>query len=500
MNRGIGIVTTKYGRMQGVTENGVTVFRGVPYARPPVGALRWRAPEKPEPWDGVRLCDTYGKIPPQLPGQCAYEALLQNEQSEDCLYLNIWTPAQSSGERLPVILWIHGGAFLGGLGHDSLYLGGPMASRGVIEVTINYRLGVLGFLAHPELSAESAEGVSGNYGLLDQIAALTWVRENIAAFGGDPNRVTVAGQSAGGMSVCSLLASPLTAGLIAGGIIQSGGPAEGRGGALSDCEAFGRRFAEAAGCGSVDALRALDPDTLIRLKVGEARMPFQPCVDGYVLPMTPYEAFVTGRIARVPVLFGCNTEEGMFVMARGGYEEKLAAVKKQLGADFEAFARLYPTDESSLDRSLLEAGRDAGFANLRRVARAMERVHPAPVYQYFFAQPMEKADGTVLGVTHSAELYYVFDNLQCVGRCNLGPEMWEPKLDHAAYELAHTMCTYWAEFAKKGDPNAPGLPDWPAYDRESDCHMYLKGGEILARPTQDPARIDFIDQFHAKHS
>lgn len=471
----------------------------MPYAKPPVGTLRWRAPEKPDAWDGVRVCDRFGKIPPQLPGQCAYEAIATNEQSEDCLYLNIWTPAQSKNERLPVILWIHGGAFLGGLGHDSLYLGGPMASRGVIEVTINYRLGVLGFLAHPELSAEDPHGVSGNYGLLDQIAALTWVRENIAAFGGDPNRVTVAGQSAGGMSVCSLLTSPLTAGLIAGGIIESGGPAKGRGGKLTDCEAFGEQYAAAAGCGSIAALREVDADTLIRLQVGEGRMPFQPCVDGYVLPMTPYEAFTTGHIARVPVLFGSNTEEGMFVPRHGGTAaEKRAAVQTYLGADYSEFARLYPMDDDAIDRSLLEAGRDAGFANLRRTARIMERVHPAPVYQYFFAQPLEKADGTYIGVTHSAELYYVFDNLQCVGRCNLDPEMWEPKLDHAAYELAHTMCSYWAEFAKKGDPNAPGLPDWPAYDRAGDCHMYLKGGEITARPTLDAARIDFLDRFSEK--
>ena len=222
MERGIGIVTTKYGAMQGVEENGVTVFRGVPYAAPPVGERRWRAPEKPEPWEGVRVCDTYGHIAPQLHGQCAYWALESGVQDEDCLYMNIWTPAQDPGERLPVLLWIHGGAFLGGLSQDWPYQGGPMASRGVIEVVINYRLGVLGFLAHPELSAENPLGVSGNYGLLDQIAAVTWVKENIAAFGGDPGRITIAGQSAGGMSVCSLLTSPLSAGLLSGGIIESG--------------------------------------------------------------------------------------------------------------------------------------------------------------------------------------------------------------------------------------------------------------------------------------
>ena len=498
MERGIGVVKTKYGLLSGIEENGVTAFCGVPYAKPPVGELRWREPQLPEPWEGVKVCDKYGNIAPQLPGQCAYEAITSSTQSEDCLYLNIWTPAQSSEESLPVLMWLHGGAFLGGMGHDSLYLGGPMASRGVIVVTINYRLGVLGFLAHPELSAESEHGVSGNYGLLDQIMALRWIRENISAFGGDPNRVTVDGQSAGGMSVCSLLTSPLTAGLVSGGIVQSGGPAKGRGSSLASCEAFGVEFMKAAGCSSIEELRKVDPDTLIRLKVGSARMPFSPCVDGYVLPMIPYDAFTTGRIANVPVIFGCNTEEGMFVMARGTYEEKIAAIREQLGADYDEFAKLYPLGEDTIDRSIMEAGRDNGFANLRRVARIMEKVHPAPVYQYFFAQPMEKADGTYLGVTHSAELYYGFDNLQCVGRCNLGPEIWEPRLTHEAYELGHTMCDYWSEFVRKGDPNKPGRPFWPAYSSETDCHMYLKGGEIVARPTLDPERIAFMDRMAEK--
>ncbi len=498
MNRGIGTVRTKYGMLSGIERNGITEFRGVPYAKPPVGELRWRAPQKPDGWEGVRVCDTYGTVPPQLPGQCAYEAIRNSTQSEDCLYLNIWTPAQSADERLPVLFWIHGGAFLGGMSQDSLYEGSPMASRGVIVVTINYRLGVLGFLAHPELSAENKHGVSGNYGLLDQMAALRWLRENIAAFGGDPNRITVDGQSAGGMSVCSLLASPLTSGLIAGGIIQSGGPAKGRERSLKDCEAFGEQFMKAAGCSSIEELRKVDADTLIRLRVGDLRMPFSPCIDGYVLTMPAYEAFTTGHIAKVPVMFGCNTEEGRFLMAGGTYEEKIAAIREQLGEDFEEFAKLYPLDENTIDRSILESGRDAGFANLRRVARIMEKVHPAPVYQYFFAQPMEKADGTYLGVTHSAELYYGFDNLQEIGRCNLGPELWEPKLSHEAYELGHTMCSYWAEFAKKGDPNKPGLPYWPAYALENDCHMYLKGGEVVARATTDPERIDFIDRWVKK--
>ena len=498
MERGIGIVTTKYGAMQGVEENGVTVFRGVPYAAPPVGERRWRAPEKPEPWEGVRVCDTYGHIAPQLHGQCAYWALESGVQDEDCLYMNIWTPAQDPGERLPVLLWIHGGAFLGGLSQDWPYQGGPMASRGVIEVVINYRLGVLGFLAHPELSAENPLGVSGNYGLLDQIAAVTWVKENIAAFGGDPGRITIAGQSAGGMSVCSLLTSPLSAGLLSGGIIESGGPAKGRGASLADSEAYGVKFMEQAGCKSIQELRQVDAQDLIRIPV-EGR-PFQPNVDGYVLPCTPYEAFVNGRIAKVPVLFGCNTEEGWFIQARGSYDEKLAAIRAQMGEDYDAFAALYPLDEAHIDRSILEAGRDAGFANLRRVSRAMEKNgHPAPVYQYFFGQPLEKADGTYIGANHSAEIYYVFDNLQVVGKCNLGEEMWEPKLDHDAYELGHTICSYWAEFVKKGDPNRPGLPLWPACSAEGDWHMNLKGGEVEARKSPDPERLAFIDRYVEKN-
>ena len=500
MNRSIGIVKTKYGLMQGVEQDGITAFKGVPYAAAPIGDLRWRAPEKPACWDGVRVFDKFAPVCPQLHGQCTYLALEESEQNEDCLYLNIWTPAKDPNAGLPVFFWIHGGAFLGGMGSDWPFRGEHMAYRNVIVVTINYRLGVLGFLAHPALSAENPCGVSGNYGLLDQVAALSWVKENIAAFGGDPNRITIAGQSAGGMSVCSLLTTPLSAGLIAGAIIESGGPTKGRGATLASSEEVGEKFMRQAGCTSIEELRKVDAQELIRVPApsGE-RLPFQPNVDGCVLPMTPYDAFVTGHIARVPVIFGCNTEEGFFLTAKGSYEEKLAAVREQMGEDFEEFSALYPLDEEHIDRSILEAGRDAGFANLRRVAQVMEKVHPAPVYQYFFGQPLVQADGTYIGANHSSELYYVFDNLQVVGKCNLGPDVWEPQLDHAAYELGHKLCDYWTEFVKKGDPNHPGLPCWSAYDSESDFHLNVKaGGSIEAGKPHDPERIAFLDRFAQK--
>lgn len=498
MNRGIGIVKTKYGLMQGVEKNGITVFRGVPYAAAPVGEKRWRAPEKPDSWEGVRVFDKFSAGAPQLHGQLPDKTLDAAEQSEDCLYLNIWTPAQDPGARLPVFFWIHGGAFLGGLGFDWTFHGDHMAARDVIVVTINYRLGVLGFLAHPELSAEDPHGVSGNYGLLDQIAALRWVKENIAGFGGDPNRITIAGQSAGGMSVCSLLTSPLAAGLISGAVIESGGPMKGRGTSLADSEAFGTRFMEKAGCCSIEELRKVDAQELIRIPAdGAGFLRFQPNVDGYVLPIAPYEAFVTGRIAKVPVIFGSNTEEGFFLRVRGSYEDKIAAIKEQMGDDYAEFSALYPLDEAHIDRSVLEAGRDAGFANLRRVARIMEKVHPAPVYHYFFGQPLVKSDGTYIGANHSSELYYVFDNLQVVGKYLA--EEYEPKLDHAAYELAHALCAYWTEFVRKGDPNKPGLPYWPAYDSKNDLHLDVKaGGLVEAGKPHDPERIDFQDRFAKK--
>ena len=219
MRKGIGIVSIECGRVAGEEQNGITLFRGIPYAKPPVGELRWKAPQPAEPWEGVRECRRFGDMCIQNPGWVGMDAFEHHSQSEDCLYLNIWTPAASAEEELPVLFWIHGGGFQGGLGDEELYHGWSLAAKGVLVVSINYRLGALGFLAHPELSRESEHGVSGNYGLLDQIAALRWVKKNIRGFGGDPNRIVLDGQSAGGMSVGALISSPLTSGLYSAAII-----------------------------------------------------------------------------------------------------------------------------------------------------------------------------------------------------------------------------------------------------------------------------------------
>ena len=258
--RGIGIVKTSYGYVSGEEKNGITVFRSVPYAAPPVGDLRWRAPREHEPWDGVRECTEFGNIAWQLPGMVGADALEMYPQNEDCLLLNIWTPAQHADEKLPVLFWIHGGGFAGGVGHEAVYDGATLASKGIIVVSLNYRLNIFGFLAHPDLRKE-ADG-NGNFGLLDIIFALKWVRKNIAAFGGDPTRVTVDGQSAGGMAVGCLLASPLTHGLLAGDIIQSGGPRKGRGNSLEESEKTGLEVAEMLHCNSIEEMRKIDPAVL----------------------------------------------------------------------------------------------------------------------------------------------------------------------------------------------------------------------------------------------
>ncbi|MGI6316983.1 MAG: carboxylesterase/lipase family protein [Christensenellales bacterium] len=490
--KGIGTVSTRYGRMSGVEENGITCFKGVPYAMPPVGELRWRAPLPPSAWEGVRECDAFSAIAWQLPGQCGQKALDTYPQSEDCLYLNIWTPARSPEERLPVLVWIHGGAFLGGLGQEELYHGWKMAAKGVIVVSINYRLGVLGYLAHPQLTEEA--GTSGNYGLLDQIQALTWVKENIRSFGGDPNRITVDGQSAGGMSVCSLLASPLTHGLLSGAIIQSGGPQPGRGESLAVCERAGMLVQEALSARDIAAMRRIDPAALIRVSVpGYAgRLPFQPCVDGKVLPCTPYEAFLTGRISKVPILFGCNAGEGLFAPRGATPETYASAVENFLGEEYREFCRLYPITSENFKEVSLEAGRDQGYANLRVVAGRLAAGHPCPVYFYYFMQGVEMEDGTKLPAGHSGELFYVFDTLHCLGGSTVDGKTWTPVLRRENYVLSDTMCGFWAAFAEKGTPEKPGLPDWPAYTPETDVSMHFEAGNIRAQASAYPERIDFF--------
>lgn len=487
---------TKYGEVSGVAERGITRFMGIPYAAPPVGALRWRAPQKPASWQGVRVCSRPGPCCPQKPGQVNNMTLDQHEKSEDCLYLNVWTPAQSTHDALPVLVYIHGGAFLGGMGSAQLFEGWGFASRGVVLVTINYRLGIFGYMAHPQLSAENEKGVSGNYGLLDQIAALRWIKENIAAFGGDPNRITVAGQSAGGMSVCALLTSPLSAGLFRAAAIHSGGPGYNRMmPEMQKVEAFGERAMQICGCTTLSQMREVSAEELLDVDINcDERIPFQPCIDGYILPESSYCAFMNGRIAQVPLLFGSTQDEGSFVSVSGATpDEQIESIRTSLGADFEEFARLYELSAQTLPKVLHDSGRDAMKQNLSHVAARLAKIHPAPVYQYLFAEPTVKSDGTNLGAGHSSELAYVFANLWVAGKYTYDYSQWTPAYRYENFELAQFMCSYWANFARTGDPNAPGLPYWAPFSDDG-AYLYLKGGAVAGMHDPNPARMNFIDR------
>lgn len=402
-----------------------TVFKGIPYAAPPVGPLRWKAPQPVVPWEGTRVCCEYGNIAEQtvrygepLYGREFFENI--DPRGEDCLYLNIWTPAKSMEDKLPVMFWIHGGGFFGGSGSEPEFDGEGFCRRGVILVTINYRLGAIGFLAHPELSAENERGISGNYGILDQIAAFHWVRNNIAAFGGDPDRITVAGQSAGARSVQCLLASDLCKSEIAGAIIQSTadvGPrktdvAE----TLQDAEAQGVRFMKDHGCESIEQLRKVPAAQLMASQtLAFSGIRFGPVVDGYVLKETAGMAILNGHHPDIPYLCGNTGDEG-------GLDE---------GNLFDPIPQV------------LSAGNMAFCENQERLGRR-------GVYAYNFSRPLP---GDGMGAFHAGELWYEFETLN---RC------WRP-FTGVDYDIAVTMASYFANFVKRGDPNGEGLPVWEGY-------------------------------------
>lgn len=489
----IGIVETVSGLVSGVEENGITVFRGIPYAAPPIGALRWRAPQPAVAWTGVRACTSFGDMCIQNGGFVGMDAFLHHPQSEDCLYLNIWTPANAAGEDLPVHFWIHGGGFQGGLGDEPLYQGVSLVEQGEILVTINYRLGALGFLAHPALTQEDENGVCGNYGLLDQIAALRWVKKNIRAFGGDPNRITINGQSAGAMSVAALLSSPLTSGLYSAAILQSGGPRPSTR-TKEEAQAYGLTVQEKLGCASIDEMRALPASAILEATKPEDGDPLtlRPVVDGYVLREDPYDAFLAGRIGQVPVLIGSNADEGLFAPVNGDTFEAFAAdARRYFGDDYGEFCALYNFTEENFHRAALDVQRDFAFVNIRHVLHVLSRVHPCPVYQYYFTEPILLKNGTFIGATHSAELFYVFGTLDVLGGSTVEGGTMEVKKERPQYALSAQMGRYWVNFVRRGDPNGPGLPVWkPAGDGE---YMHFSANDVGSEQTRRPARVSFLE-------
>jgi para-nitrobenzyl esterase len=444
-----------------VEEGGVRAFKGIPFAAPPVGALRWKAPQPAKRWNGVRQAAAFGP-------RCMQRALFadmvfrSNGVSEDCLYLNVWTPAKKAGEKLPVLVYFYGGGFMAGDGSEPRYDGASMARQGIVALTVNYRLGVFGFMAHPELTAESPHKASGNYGLLDQAAALQWVRRNIAAFGGDPKRVAIAGESAGSYSVSAQMASPLARDLIAGAIGESGsllglGPVP----TLAQAEAEGQRFAERAGAPTLAQLRALPAAKLLEATAGPGTPRFSAVVDGYFLPQSPLAIYRSGQQARVPLLAGWNSEEGSAQAILGENpptEEGFMATLRRVYTDRADEARkAYAGDDIPRLARELASDNFIGFGTWNWIDQHA-RSSGQPVYRYYYTRPRPatKAGGpAATGAGHSVEIEYVMGNLD-------GNQVyaWTPE----DREVSRKAQAYFANFIKTGNPNGAGLPQWPALD------------------------------------
>lgn len=475
------------------------VFRGIPYAAPPVGDLRWRPPQPAPAWKGVRQAAEFGPRAVQ-PAIFADMIFLEKEASEDCLYLNVWTPAAGPGGRLPVLVYFHGGGFAAGSGSEPRYSGEHFARLGVITVTVNYRLGVLGFLSHPELTAESPAGASGNYGLLDQAAALAWVRENIAAFGGDPAMVTIGGESAGSFSVSALMASPLSKDLFCGAIGQSGAFFTAPNGTLplrtlAESERQGIEFARLAGARSIAALRARPAEELVETALQMGMIAFSPNIDGHFLMDTVASVFERGGQSRVPLLAGWNADE-MRARVLGEREKYTAAafaalLRDTFGDHADAAARLYPA--ATDDEALRSAGDLAGDQFIAHCTWKWIETHfrtaRTPVYRYQFDRPAPFRTGaSAAGVSrlaeHAWEIEYAFGTLDSLDA------PWDAE-DRAA---SAAMLGYWANFVKYGDPNGPGLPAWPAYCRSGQV-MHLDAA-CRALPEQHRARYEFLDSWY----
>lgn len=469
------IVNPPAGEMEGTIEGNLHVFKGIPYARPPVGALRWKPPRPLPRWQGVREATAFGPACFQ-PTNTFVSVYIEQPMpmSEDCLTLNVWAPADA--HDAPVFFWIYGGALWGGASRDPLYDGSRLAEHGVVVVSINYRLGVLGWLAHPQLSAESPLGVSGNYGLLDQIAALKWVRSNIASFGGNPANVTIAGESAGGLSVMYLMVSPEARGLFAKAIAESAymvsmpSLKQSRYG-MPSAEESGVRLAAAVHASSIAALRAMDPMKLTNAAAAAAFGPWG-VVDGHVFPEQMVIAFDKGEQARVPILAGFNSGEirSLRVLAPpvpASAARYQAVIRNRYGPLADEFLRLYPA--TNMEESILAATRDGLYGwTAERLVRKQTALG-LPSYLYLFDHGYAAADQAHLHGFHASELPYVFGTLDGT------PPLW-PKVPASADEtaLSEAMLDYWTSFARSGEPRAANAPDWPAYG-SAGAYMHFTG-------------------------
>jgi para-nitrobenzyl esterase len=476
----------------------IMTFKSIPFAAPPVGNLRWRAPQPVLSWKGIHATDKYPTsciqdIPTSNP-PWTYEFMAHNAIGEDCLYLNVFTPAASPSQKLPVFVYIYGGGFQQGGTAVPIYDGEGLAKKGLVVVTINYRVGIMGFFAYPELTRESGHNASGNYGLLDQIAALGWVQRNIAKFGGNPGNVTIDGQSAGGASVQDLTASPLARGLFQRAIIESGGSTVGKGGrtsspeSLAQAESVGEKFAESKGAHSLAELRALSWQTLIAAPPGQRPQRFAPIVDGYVLPASVMTVIAEGKQNDVPTLTGSNLGE------LGGISgppkpptlaEFQEHARQRFGDAADEFLKLYPaTTDAEAQAAMKESIRDQALVAQYLWARVRSKTAKTKVYEYLWDHTLPGPDSAKYGAFHSSELPYVLNNLHTSDRPFTANDR----------KIADAMSSYWANFVTKGDPNGKGLPEWPAVDDKP--QVMEVGDQTHPIPLAgSPAKLAFFEKY-----
>src|SRR3954470_11045700 len=493
------VVDTTSGKLEGLAEGGLQMFRGIPFAAPPVGDLRLRAPRPVEPWAGVRPASEFGCWAPQNAPATTLSGQLPGTQAEDCLSLNVWTPAADNARR-PVMVWIHGGGFIGGSGAINLYAGAPLAARGdVVVVTVNYRLGILGFLAHSDLADE--DGATGNWGLLDQVAALRWVRDNIAGFGGDPDNVTIFGESAGGMSVSDLLAMPSARGLFHRAIVQSGPP---NAVSMEKAEGITAKLVAELGIGSVSAMRDLPQHALLDAQaklIAERRsegLPLLPVVDEVSIPRAPQRAIADGAARDIALMIGTNRDEAkMFMVADPKNRDADEGVlHRRIEGIFRANDIVLSPDDiidgyraaregrgqSTTPRELWSAIESDRMFRIGSIRAAEAQSAFTSTYMYLFDWE-SPAMGGALGACHALELPFVFGTLHSPGLdkfAGSGPE---------ADRLSEQMMDAWLAFARSGDPNTSGLPEWSTYDGTARATMVFGAQTHVENAPYDDERL-----------